>query len=148
MSSNRIVEPGRHVWSNPTNNSHQPSLIWCPRLKRSLLIAAHWTVRATHSKFSTPPIESPIATMLHLAPCPFPNTPMRALRVVEHIHRTSHNHLLWICLWYHLLECMISSRPKADPLTIERGSLITIEENTQTRTTLRHDIFNEVRRCA
>jgi len=77
-----------------SNSSHQPPSTRSPRLERSLLIAAHWTVRATRLKFPTPPIESSIAAMLHLAPCPSPDTPMRALRGVEHIHHTFHDLLL------------------------------------------------------
>jgi hypothetical protein len=67
-----------------SNSSHQPPSIQTPRLDGSLLIAAHWTVRATHSKFPTPPIETSITAMLHFAPCPSPDTPVQALHGVEH----------------------------------------------------------------
>jgi hypothetical protein len=40
----------------------------------SMLIASHWTVRATRPKCPTPPIESSIAAVLHLAPCPSANS--------------------------------------------------------------------------
>jgi hypothetical protein len=67
-----------------STSSHQPPSIQTPRLDGSLLIAAHWTVRATHSKFPTPPIEMSIAAVLHLAPCPSPDTSVQALHGVEH----------------------------------------------------------------
>ena len=56
-----------------------------------MLIAAHWTVRATRPKCPTLPIESSITAMLHLAPYPS-RTACATLRSVEHSHRTS----LWI----------------------------------------------------
>jgi len=75
--SNLVVMSDRPL----SNSSHQPSSTRSLRLERSLLITVYWTVRATRSKFPTPPIEPSIAVMLHLAPCPSPDTPMRAYAV-------------------------------------------------------------------
>lgn len=51
----------------------------------------YWIIRATCLKFLAPLIESSIIAMLHLAPCPSPAIPMRALCGMQHIHRASHD---------------------------------------------------------
>ena len=90
------------------NNSHQPPSTRSPCLDTSLSIAAHWKIQATCSNFSTLTIESAIAAMLYIVPCPFLDTPVHCkvcATYLSHLHAMFFNFMT-------LAQCMVNLRSK------------------------------------